>query len=243
MSGIAIEARNVVKSYRMGEVVIPALRDVSLSVASGSFTAVMGPSGSGKSTLLHVLGLVDVPDEGDVLVAGRSTSDLDDDALTVLRRDTIGFVFQTFELIEALSARENVLLPAEVAGRVDAGRERLAHLAERLGIAERLDHRPGQLSGGQRQRVALARALVNDPVVILADEPTGNLDSATGRDVLDVLRAGVDEEGWTVLMVTHDPVAAMRADHVVFLRDGTLAGSVSGRADDVREVIARFAGV
>ena len=239
----AARAVGLTKAYRLGEVVIPALRDVSLDVARGTFVAVMGPSGSGKSTLLHLLGLLDTPDAGHVALDGQPTGDLDDDAATRMRRDAVGFVFQTFELLPNLSARENVLLPAEVAGRRQEGEARLRDLAHDLGIDERLDHRPEQLSGGQRQRVAIARALVNDPVVILADEPTGNLDTATGGEVLDLLRRGVDARGWTVAMVTHDPNAALRADRIVFLRDGRVSGEVAADATDARERIAAFAGV
>ena len=239
----ALEAVGLSKRYRLGEVQILALDDVSLQIAPGSFVAVMGPSGSGKSTLLHLLGLLDAPDDGTVLLDGQDTAGLDDDALTATRRDRIGFVFQTFELIPNLSARENVLLPAEVAGRRAQGERALASLAEHLDVADRLEHRPAQLSGGQRQRVALARALVNDPVVVLADEPTGNLDSVSGQEVLDLLRSGVDDRGWTVAMVTHDPNAAMIADRIVFLRDGRVAGEVDTDADDARERIASFAGV
>ncbi|MDR9391149.1 MAG: ABC transporter ATP-binding protein [Trueperaceae bacterium] len=239
----AVRAVGLTKAYRLGEVAIPALHDVSLDVERGTFLAVMGPSGSGKSTLLHLLGLLDVPDAGRVALDGRPTADLDDDAATRMRRDDVGFVFQTFELLPNLSARENVLLPAEVAGRRSEGEARLRDLAQDLGIQERLDHRPEQLSGGQRQRVAIARALVNDPVVVLADEPTGNLDSTTGGEVLDLLRRGVDARGWTVAMVTHDPNAALRADRIVFLRDGRVAGEVAADAADARERIAAFAGV
>ncbi len=239
----AVRAVGLGKTYRLGEVAIPALHDVSLDVERGTFVAVMGPSGSGKSTLLHLLGLLDTPDAGTVHLDGRPTDDLDDDTATRMRRDDVGFVFQTFELLPNLSARENVLLPAEVAGRRREGEARLRDLAGDLGITDRLDHRPEQLSGGQRQRVAIARALVNDPVVVLADEPTGNLDSATGHEVLDLLRRGVDARGWTVAMVTHDPNAALRADRIVFLRDGRVAGEVAAADPDARQRIATFAGV
>jgi len=239
----ALEADTLSKVYRLGEVRIRALDEVSLRIDPGTFVAVMGPSGSGKSTLLHLMGLLDAPDGGTVRVGGRDTSGLSDDELTMMRRDQIGFVFQTFELIPNLSARENVLLPAEVAGRLTQGRSNLERLAQQLGIADRLDHRPAQLSGGQRQRVALARALVNDPLVVLADEPTGNLDSVAGQEVLDLLRDGVDQQGWTVAMVTHDPNAAMIADRIVFLRDGRVAGEVRTDSSDAREEIVAFAGV
>ena len=226
---VAVEAAALVKDYRLGSETVHALSGVDLMVMSGSFVSVMGTSGSGKSTLLHMLGLLETPDSGRVLLGGQDTSGLPDDELTRLRRERIGFVFQGFELIPSLSARENILLPAEIAGGNSGARERLAQLAERLEIADRLEHRPGQLSGGQRQRVALARALINEPLLILADEPTGNLDSRTGAEVLSMLRQGVDEQGWTVVMVTHDENAAGYADRVVRLRDGRIVGD--GPAD------------
>ena len=216
----AVAASDLVKSFQLGAGTVSALRGVSLDVAAGSFVSIMGASGSGKSTLLHLLGLLEIPDSGSVSIGGVDTTGLDDDTLTRIRREKIGFVFQGFELIPSLSARENILLPAEIAGRTSAAAGRLADLAGRLQIADRLGHRPGQLSGGQRQRVALARALINDPVLVLADEPTGNLDSRTGDEVLNLLRSGVDEQGWTVVMVTHDPHAASFGDRIVRLQDG-----------------------
>ncbi len=239
----ALRAQGLCKRYRMGDQTIEALRDVDLTVRHGEFVAFMGPSGSGKSTLLHLLGLLDLPDGGTVEIAGEGTADLDDDALTALRRTKLGFLFQSFELIPNLSARENVLLPAEISGQGAAASERLAHLADQLAIGDRLGHRPRQLSGGQRQRVALARALINDPVVVLADEPTGNLDTRTGAEVLELLRRGVDDAGWTVVMVTHDPNAALHADRIVFLRDGGVSGETVTGSDDARAVIERFVGV
>ncbi len=237
----ALAATDLHKTYALGDERIAALQGVTLLVPRGQFVAVMGPSGSGKSTLLHLIGLLDTPDSGSVAIEGRATSGMSDDELTALRRDRLGFLFQSFELIPNLTARENVLLPAEVAGRREEASARLAELAERLGIADRLGHRPRQLSGGQRQRVALARALINDPAVVLADEPTGNLDSRTGAEVLALLRDGVDSHGWTVVMVTHDPVAAQAADRVVFLRDGRVAGETAG--PQVRADIERFLSV
>ncbi|HLV11575.1 MAG TPA: ABC transporter ATP-binding protein [Trueperaceae bacterium] len=237
----ALAATDLHKTYAMGEERIAALQGVTLLVPRGQFVAVMGPSGSGKSTLLHLIGLLDTPDAGTVAIEGRPTAGLSDDELTALRRDRLGFLFQSFELIPNLTAAENVLLPAEVAGRREEGVARLEELAARLGIADRLAHRPRQLSGGQRQRVALARALINDPAVVLADEPTGNLDSKTGAEVLALLRDGVDAHGWTVVMVTHDPVAAQAADRVVFLRDGRVAGETAG--PQVRADIERFLSV
>ena len=237
---LALSARDLRKTYHLGDEVIPALDGVTLEVSEGEFVAVMGPSGSGKSTLLHMLGLLDQPDSGTVSVAGQATNGLSDDELTALRRDRLGFIFQSFELIPNLSAEENILLPAEVAGRLASGRERLADLAVQLNIGDRLSHRPRQLSGGQRQRVALARALINEPAVVLADEPTGNLDTKTGNEVLALLRRGVDELGWTVVMVTHDPAAALVADRIVFLRDGLVAGETSNHDVGARQVIDAF---
>jgi len=236
----ALEAIGLHKRYRLGTETVHALRGVDLRVGKGEFVAVMGASGSGKSTMLHLLGLLETPDEGQVVIGGVDTGGLDDDALTEMRRRRLGFVFQNFELVPNLTARENVLLPADMSGDGTAGRERLARLAGVLGITDRLDHRPDQLSGGQRQRVALARALINDPVVVLADEPTGNLDSRTGREVLGLLSRGVRDLGWTVVMVTHDPRAALEAQRIVFLRDGSLVGSAQTRDDDVHGVIERW---
>lgn len=221
----AITAQHLVKSYQLGDVTIPALQGVSLEVNEGEFIAIMGPSGSGKSTLLHLIGLLDTPDSGTIAIGGHNVGGLSDDELTDLRREKLGFLFQTFELIGNLTARENILLPAEMSGRREQATERLTELAEYLGIADRLDHRPRQLSGGQRQRVALARALINEPAVVLADEPTGNLDSESGSEVLALLRNGVDTYGWTVVMVTHDRASARIADRMVVMRDGKLQES------------------
>lgn len=238
----AVSAVELRKTYRLGEQTIRALDGVSLEVKAGEFVAVMGPSGSGKSTLLYLIGLLDQPDSGSVAIAGQATTGLSDDDLTALRRTRLGFLFQSFELIPNLNAAENVLLPAEIAGRREEALGRLDDLAQRLGIVERLSHRPRQLSGGQRQRVALARALINEPAVVLADEPTGNLDSKTGSEVLALLRRGVDESGWTVIMVTHDPRAAQAADRVVFLRDGRIAGETAG-GHDTKDQIESFLSV
>ena len=236
----ALEARGLHRRFHLGGETVHALRGVDLTVRSGEYVAVMGPSGSGKSTLLHLLGLLDQPDEGSVAIAGRSAAGLDDDALTDLRRRRLGFVFQTFELVPNLTAREKVLLPAEIDGRGAEAEHRLEALAHALGITDRLEHRPDQLSGGQRQRVALARALINDPVVVLADEPTGNLDTRTGGEVLELLRRGVDELGWTVVTVTHDVRAAMTADRIVFLRDGAVSGEVAVDGTDVTHLVERY---
>lgn len=238
-----IEARRVSKSYQLGDETIHALRAVDLAVLPGEFVAVMGPSGSGKSTLLHLLGLLDSPDEGEILIGGQPTGELDDDSLTGLRRDKLGFLFQTFELIPNLRAAENILLPAEVAGRAEQGRVRLQTLAEQLGISDRLRHRPSQLSGGQRQRVALARALINDPLVVLADEPTGNLDTKTGNEVLTLLKEGAHHHNWTIIMVTHDPKAALYAERIIFLQDGRVVGETHTAHENARETIEGFVGM
>lgn len=219
-----LQATNLYKSYTLGNQLshntVAALRGVSLELTSGQWLAIQGSSGSGKSTLLHLLGLLDIPDSGEIFLEGQALHNLDDEARTRLRREALGFVFQSFELLPTLSAAENILLPAEVMGTMATARERLKNLATRLGITQRLHHRPSELSGGQRQRVALARALINQPKLILADEPTGNLDSQTGDAVLQLLRQGVDELGWTVLMVTHDKDAAAYADTCIWLEDG-----------------------
>ncbi|MDZ7703132.1 MAG: ABC transporter ATP-binding protein [Trueperaceae bacterium] len=237
MTSPALQATALVKTYRLGREQVAALRGVSLEVARGSFVAVMGPSGSGKSTLLHLLGLLDTPDSGDITLAGEAVGALGDDDRTRLRRDRLGFVFQGFELLPTLSARDNILLPAEVAGRGAEAARRLPDLAARLGIEGRLEHRPAELSGGQQQRVAVARALINNPVVLLADEPTGNLDSRTGREVLELLQQGVRDQGWTIVMVTHDPHAALYAERIIFLRDGTVSGEINTDRHEARTMI------
>ncbi|MFD4374211.1 ABC transporter ATP-binding protein [Streptomyces sp. NPDC058486] len=233
----AVRLRGLVR--RHGEV--RALDGVDLDVAAGTFTAVMGPSGSGKSTLLRCAAGLDRPDAGRVEVAGTALEGLSERRLTLLRRDRIGFVFQSFNLLPTLTAAQNVALPLRLAGRRPARGEVRAALA-RVGLAGRERHRPAELSGGQCQRVAIARALIARPAVLFGDEPTGALDSTTGAEVMDMLRALVDEEGRTLVMVTHDPVAAARADRVVFLVDGHLAGelttptasAVSARLADLR---------
>ena len=222
MKQTVLHTQALSRHYQLGSETIHALRGVSLEVQQGEFVAVMGPSGSGKSTLLHLLGLVDLPDEGEIYLDGAATSHLSDDELTRLRREKLGFIFQSFELIPTLSAQENILLPADIAGRKAEALPRLKELTQQLGIADRLGHRPNELSGGQRQRVAIARALINDPVLILADEPTGNLDTQTGTEVLELLQTGVKSEGWTVVMVTHDRNAAAFADRIIYLQDGRL---------------------
>ncbi|WP_340682675.1 ABC transporter ATP-binding protein [Amycolatopsis coloradensis] len=217
----AARARALVKVYGQASASVTALDNVSLDIQAGRFTAIMGPSGSGKSTLMHCLAGLDTPTSGQVFVGDTELTGLDDDRLTVLRRTELGFIFQAFNLVPTLSARENIVLPLTIAGR-KADPAHFADLVTAFGLTERLDHRPGQLSGGQQQRVACARALITRPKVIFADEPTGNLDSRSSGQILRFLRSAVDEFGQTVVMVTHDPLAAAYADLVVFLADGVL---------------------
>ena len=235
MNTTALEAKNLSKSYRLGDEIIRALDDVELALEHGEFVAVMGPSGSGKTTLLHMLGLLDAADNGHISIAGRAIQGLDDDALTRIRCNQLGFVFQSFELIPGLTARENILLPAQAAGNRKEASVRLEQLARQLGIADRLEHRPHQLSSGQQQRVTIARALINHPDVVLADEPTGNLDSETGHEVLSLLRQGVSGHGWTVLMVTHDAKAARFADRIIYMEDGRISGMGKPDTDGSRD--------
>jgi putative ABC transport system ATP-binding protein len=219
----ALRLVSVRKVYGTGDNAITALDDVTLSLPSGSFTAVMGPSGSGKSTFLHVAAGLDQPTQGQVFVDGTELTGGSETALTKFRRRRIGFVFQQFNLLPALTVLQNVTLPLRLAGR-KADVPQAKRILARVGLADRLDHRPAELSGGQQQRVAIARALVTAPIAIFADEPTGALDSASALEVLALLRDAVRELGQTVVMVTHDPVAASHAGSVVFLADGRIAG-------------------
>ncbi len=222
---LAASARGLARTYGHGDTAVHALRGIDLDLPVGRFTAIMGRSGSGKSTLMHCLAGLDSPTAGTVVVAGRPLQELDDHALTVFRRDHVGFVFQAFNLLPMLTAGQNILLPLELAGRrVDAeARARYQTVVEVLGIADRLGHRPAELSGGQQQRVAIARALVSQPDIVFADEPTGNLDSESAAEVLGFLRRSVRELGQTVVMVTHEDSAAAYADDVVVITDGLVA--------------------
>ena len=217
-----VSARGVTRLYGEGPTAVHALRGVDLDVAPARLTAVMGPSGSGKSTLMHVLAGLDKPDAGTVSIAGVEVTGLDDGGLTDLRREHVGFVFQFFNLLPMLTARENILLPAEIAGR-DVDEAWLDEIVDRVGLRDRLAHRPSELSGGQQQRVAVARSLVTRPTVLFADEPTGNLDSSTSAEILELLRTAVDGFEQTTVMVTHDPDAAAIADRVLHLEDGAIA--------------------
>ena len=218
-SSAVVTAREVVRRYGEGDTAVDALRGVSLDIDRGRLTAVMGPSGSGKSTLMHILAGLDRPTSGAVTIAGVDVTRLDDAALTKLRRDHIGFIFQFFNLLPMLTAAENIALPLKLAGQ-KPDPDWLAELVETVGLGNRLGHRPSELSGGQQQRVAVARALVSRPSVMFADEPTGNLDSTTSGEILSLLRDSVDTLGQTTVMVTHDAHAAAIADRVLFLADG-----------------------
>ena len=216
-----VSGTGIVRRYGEGDTAVDALRGVSVDIAQGRLTAVMGPSGSGKSTLMHILAGLDKPTSGQVSVAGVEVTALDDTALTKLRRDHIGFIFQFFNLLPMLTAAENIVLPLKLAGdKPDPAW--IAELVDKVGLGDRLGHRPAELSGGQQQRVAVARALVSRPSVIFADEPTGNLDSTTGGEILALLRDSVDTLGQTTVMVTHDAHAAAIADRVLFLADGEI---------------------
>jgi putative ABC transport system ATP-binding protein len=217
----AVRARSLTRHYGTGETTVRALDDVSLDVAESRLTAVMGPSGSGKSTLMHLLAGLDRPTSGQVVIADQDITTLNDTAMTKLRRDHIGFVFQFFNLLPMLTAQENILLPLAIAGR-RPDRAWYEQLVDTVGLRSRLGHRPSELSGGQQQRVAIARALAARPTVLFADEPTGNLDSSTSAEILDLLRRSVDSFGQTTVMVTHDPRAAAIADRIVFLADGRI---------------------
>ncbi|GAB3849840.1 ABC transporter ATP-binding protein [Nesterenkonia populi] len=225
----AFTASHLTKTYGTGDAAVRPLKDLSLQVPAGTFTAIMGPSGSGKSTLMHVLAGLDTAETGTVeLITGNGPVELthlNEQRLTRVRREHIGFIFQAFNLVPAMTARENILLPSAL-GAPAPDKQAFAEVIDRLGLADRLDHRPHELSGGQQQRVAAARALVARPAVIFADEPTGNLDSSTGAEVLGLLRAAVDEYSQTVVMVTHDVAAAAEADRVVILNDGRVVDTL-----------------
>jgi putative ABC transport system ATP-binding protein len=216
-----VQAHDVTRRYGAGDTAVEALRGVSLDVPRGRLTAVMGASGSGKSTLMHILAGLDRPTTGEVVIAGEDITRMNDTDLTKLRRRHIGFVFQFFNLLPMLTAEENVLLPLSIAGE-KPDRVWVDDLMHKTGLVDRLTHRPAELSGGQQQRVAIARALVSRPTVVFADEPTGNLDSKTGAEILELLRQSVADYGQTTVMVTHDPSAAAIADRVLFLADGKL---------------------
>ena len=242
----AARVRHLTKTYGTGDALVTALDDVTLDLAAGEFTAVMGPSGSGKSTLMHCCAALDTADSGQVFIGDQEITRLKDKALTRLRRDEIGFVFQSFNLVPTLTAEENIKLPMAIAGR-SPDRAWYDAVVATVGLADRLSHKPSELSGGQQQRVAVARALASRPAIVFADEPTGNLDSHSGAEVLELLRRSVDappEEGGgqTIVMVTHDPVAAAWTDRVVFLGDGKVVDELrSPTREQVLDVMNRLA--
>jgi putative ABC transport system ATP-binding protein len=237
VNGQVVVATDISRRYGSGEAAVDALVGVSTGFERGRFTAIMGPSGSGKSTLMHILAGLDTPSSGTVTLDGEEITGLDDAALTKLRRDKLGFVFQFFNLLPVLTAEENLVLPLSIAGRKPDA-EWLERLIGTVGLGDRRTHRPSELSGGQQQRVAVARALVSKPAVVFADEPTGNLDSKASTEVLGLLRQAVDEFGQTVIMVTHDPAAAAHADRLITLRDGRIVHDAApGSADDVIELM------
>ncbi|MBL8055617.1 MAG: ABC transporter ATP-binding protein [Anaerolineales bacterium] len=240
-----LETNQVKKQYQMGEVTVSALAGVSLAVEQGEFVAIMGPSGSGKSTLLHLLGGLDGPSDGEITLAGQPLARLSDDEVTLVRRRKIGFIFQFYNLLPTLTAEENVGLPLLIDGQsLERHREKIARLLALVGLADRRDHKPDQLSGGQQQRVAIARAFVNDPEIVLADEPTGNLDSKSGTAILELLRKTCDELEATIVMVTHDPRAASFADRVVFIKDGRLVQELKNAGNrDVQPIVEVMAGL
>ncbi len=225
--GAVVVADDVTRRYGAGDTAVEALKGVSLEVGQGKLTAVMGPSGSGKSTLMHIMAGLDKPTTGTVEISGTEITTLRDSDLTKLRRRHIGFVFQFFNLLPKLTAAENILLPLSIAGE-DVDKAWFDELIGKVGLGDRLTHRPSELSGGQQQRVAIARALVSQPTVLFADEPTGNLDSATGNEILALLRDSVDSYGQTTVMVTHEPRAAAIADRILFLADGLIVRDLPG---------------
>ena len=241
-SAVAARAEQVVKAYGSGEARVTALESVDVQIEASRFTAIMGPSGSGKSTLMHCLAGLDQVTSGRIFIGEAELSRMKDKELTRLRRDRVGFIFQSFNLLPTLNAIENITLPMDIAGhRPD--KAWLDRVIDTVGLSARLKHRPGQLSGGQQQRVACARALMSRPEVVFADEPTGNLDSRTGAEVLGFLRRSVDELGQTIVMVTHDPNAAAYADRVLFLADGRIVDEMSApTAEAVLDRMRRFDG-
>jgi len=237
-----LEANHVSKHYQMGEVTVDALDGVDFLVEKGEFVAVMGPSGSGKSTLLHLLGGLDKTTDGEVTLGGRRLSVMSDKEVTLARRRNVGFVFQFYNLLPTLTAEENIALPLLIDGKkLKQYQSKMDELLELVGLTDRRKHKPDQLSGGEQQRVAIARAFVNDPDIVLADEPTGNLDSRAGEEVMKLLRRSCDELGQTIVVVTHDPKAASFADRIVFLKDGQIASEIKlEKGGDTAPILERL---
>jgi putative ABC transport system ATP-binding protein len=221
MNELVIESHSLVKTYRMGKILVDALRGVSLEVQRGEVIAIMGPSGSGKSTLMNILGCLDRPTSGEYILDGENVSRLSDNKLAAIRNRKVGFIFQSFNLLPRVSALENVELPLRYSGK-NHHRQRAKEALDAVGLSDRLKHRPSELSGGQQQRVAIARALVNNPAIVMADEPTGNLDSKSGREIMELLLSLNRERSMTVIIVTHDPAIASQTQRIVSLRDGLL---------------------
>jgi putative ABC transport system ATP-binding protein len=220
MNNWVIEAKNLTKVYKMGEMEVHALRGVSLQIAHGEIVAIMGPSGSGKSTLMNIIGCLDRPTDGEYYLDGELVSRLTDDQLATIRNRKVGFVFQTFNLLSRATALANVELPLRYAGVVRGRRDLARQALDSVGLADRVTHRPSELSGGQQQRVAIARALINDPAIVMADEPTGNLDSKSGSEIMDLLLSLNREHGTTLIIVTHDPDIAAQSQRIIRIRDG-----------------------
>jgi putative ABC transport system ATP-binding protein len=237
---VVVAAQGVTRTYGEGDAVVHALRGIDLAIPRGQFTAIMGPSGSGKSTLMHILAGLDQPTTGSVTIEGEEITTMGDQELTLLRRRHIGFIFQFFNLLPMLTAEENIVLPLRISGR-QVEREWIDEVIAKVGLSERRSHRPSQLSGGQQQRVAIARGLVSRPTVMFADEPTGNLDSTTSEEILELLREAVESYGQTTVMVTHDPRASAMADRILFLADGLIVRD-QGRAS-AQEVLTAMAEV
>ena len=227
-----IKLENVWKVYKLGKIDLPVLRGVNLEIASGDFTTIMGPSGSGKSTLMYMIGLLDTPSEGKVFLQGQDTSNFSEDKLAEIRGQKIGFIFQQFNLLQNLTALENVMLPMIFQGvRESQRRERAKNLLESVNLGGRLNHRPSEMSGGEQQRIAIARSLVNDPEILIADEPTGNLDSSTGKMVMEVLTKLHKEQNKTIVVVTHDPTIAHYSQNIIHIQDGQIVANHFKEAD------------
>src|SRR5574341_179780 len=238
-----LQARSVRKQYKLGQVTVDALAGVDFVVNQGEFVAIMGPSGSGKSTLLQLLGGLDQPTDGEITLSDKKLALLNDDEITMVRRRNVGFIFQFYNLVPTLTAEENVALPLIIDGKpVEDHRARIDQLLNLVGIADRRHHKPDQLSGGEQQRVAIARAFVINPSIVFADEPTGNLDSKTGQEILNLLRRSCDELGQTIIMVTHDAKAASFADRVVFLKDGRIVDDLklNGAHGEAAKILERL---